>query len=51
MVAILVAYLYVSCAANYLAFLLTFNDKLSGDKIFIFVLIISPLTPIINIHN
>ena len=51
MVAILVAYLYVSCAANYLAFSLTFNDKLSGDNIFIFVLIISPLTPIINIPS
>ena len=39
MVAILVAYLYVSCAANYLAFSLTFNDKFLGVKVFMFLLI------------
>lgn len=39
MVAILVAYLYVSCAANYPAFPLTFNDKFLGVKVFMFLLI------------
>lgn len=40
MVVILVVYLYVSCAANYPAFPLTFNDKFLEVKVFMFLLII-----------
>ncbi len=51
MVAILVAYLYVSCAANYLAFPLTFNDKFLGVKVFMFWLIILLHMVEVNIVN
>lgn len=51
MVVILVAYLYVSCAANYPAFTLTFNDKFLGVKVFMFLLIISLPMIEVNIAN